>query len=342
MDLLKYKTNKIAFIGLFTTVLSCRPSQSNYIKNTSNGSAQGTSYHITYLADRELDLQMKIDSVFEAVDKSMSTYRADSDISKINKGDSTVVVDQMFRDVFELSAEVNLASNGYFDPTVGALVNAWGFGPEKEIAMDSSKVDSLMEYVGFQKTTLNQDNRIKKTNPHIYLDFNAIAQGYTVDRLVLLLDQNEISDYLVEVGGEVAAKGENRLNQKQWTVGIENPQEESSRKLKVIVRLKDRALATSGNYRKFRIDAKTGNKYVHTIDPITGFTKNSNILAASVIGRACARADAYATAFMAMDLDESIKLLVQQKELEAYIIYLDKNGVIQEFMTDGFKNLIVP
>lgn len=329
-------------MALAAMVLACRPTPSNYIKNTSSGSAQGTSYHITYLTAKELDLQRQIDSIFEAVDKSMSTYRADSDISKINKGDSTVVVDQMFRDVFELSTEVNLASNGYFDPTVGALVNAWGFGPEKGIAMDSSKVDSLLEYVGYQKIRLTQDNRIKKTNPHIYLDFNAIAQGYTVDRLGLLLDQHGITDYLVEVGGEVAAKGENRLNQKQWAVGIENPQEESNGELKTIVALKDRALATSGNYRKFKIDPASGKKYVHTIDPITGFTKNSNVLAASVIGHTCAKADAYATAFMAMDLDGTIKLLERQKELEAYIIYLDENGDLREFMTSGFQNRILP
>lgn len=311
------------------------------IKNTAAGSALGTSYNIIYLADRKLDFQKEIDSVFEAVNTSMSTYRPDSDISRVNRGDSTVMVDQMFREVFELSKEINKRTNGYFDPTVGILVNAWGFGPGEEIRMDSLKVDSLLKFVGFDKVHLTADNHIKKMYPNIYFDFNAIAKGYAIDRLALLLDKKGIQDYLVEVGGEVVAKGENRIKEKQWAVGIEDPQELDERELKRIIAIKDKALASSGNYRKFRVDPITGKKYVHTIDPRTGYTKNSNVLGASVIANTCARADAYATAFMAMDLDESIKLLVQQKELEAYIIYLDEKGLVHEFITDGFKSLIV-
>jgi thiamine biosynthesis lipoprotein len=247
----------------------------------------------------------------------------------------------MFKDVFLLSKEINSLTNGYFDPTVGVLVNAWGFGPGQELVMDSIKVDSLLEYVGFNKVSLTPTNRIRKLNPAIYFDFNAVAKGYAIDRLAVLLDQKGIQDYLVEVGGEVVAKGENRIKEKQWTVGIEDPQEENSRDLKTVIQLKDRALASSGNYRKFRVDEVTGKRYVHTIDPKTGYTKNSNVLGASVLANTCAKADAYATAFMAMDLDESIKLLVQQKEIEAYIIYVDTDGKIKEFITDGFKRLVL-
>lgn len=328
------------YLALFVFVSSCSLVDGT-IKNTATGSALGTSYNIIYLADRKLDFQKEIDSVFEAVNTSMSTYRPDSDISRVNRGDSTVIVDQMFREVFELSKEINKRTNGYFDPTVGILVNAWGFGPGEEIRMDSLKVDSLLKFVGFDKVHLTVDNHIKKMYPNIYFDFNAIAKGYAIDRLALLLDKKGIHDYLVEVGGEVVAKGENRIKEKQWAVGIEDPQELDERKLKRIIGIKDKALASSGNYRKFRVDPITGKKYVHTINPKTGYTKNSNVLGASVIANTCARADAYATAFMAMDLDESIKLLVQQKELEAYIIYLDEKGLVHEFITDGFKKLIV-
>lgn len=325
----------VGFLGI-----SCSSGKPEVVVNRHSGSALGTSYNITYLLSVEMDLRKEIDSVFEAVNQSMSTYRPNSDISRINKGDSTVVIDQMFKEVFLLSKEIYTLTNGYFDPTVGVLVNAWGFGPGAEMTMDSIRVDSLLEYVGFNKVSITETNYVKKRHPSIYFDFNAIAKGYAIDRLAVLLDQKRIPDYLVEVGGEVVAKGENRIKEKQWAVGIEDPQEESSRTLKAVIQLKDRAMASSGNYRKFRVDEKTGKKYVHTIDPKTGYTKNSNVLGASVLANTCARADAYATAFMAMDLEDSIKLLVQQKEIEAYIIYLDSDGSVKEFITDGFKRLM--
>lgn len=306
-----------------------------------SGEALGTTYNITYFTPKKTDVQAGIDSVFAAVNTSMSTYIPGSDISRINKGDTTVVVDQMFREVLAVSREVFTETNGYFDPTVGVLVNAWGFGPDPGIAMDSTIVDSLLQYVGFNKIVLTPDNRIHKELPGIRFDFNAIAKGYAIDRLAAMLENRGMENYLVEVGGEVVARGLNLEKEKEWIVGIDDPQAFEERTLKKKIRLHNRALASSGNYRKYRIDSVTGRRYVHTIDPITGFTKNSNVLAASVIANTCATADAYATAFMAMDLDESIKLLVAQKELEAYIIYLNEKGEAEEFMTTGFSQLVV-
>jgi thiamine biosynthesis lipoprotein len=209
------------------------------------------------------------------------------------------------------------------------------------MVMDSATVDSLLDYVGFQKVEVQPDFTIRKMHPGVVLDFNAIAQGYTIDRLAAVLDRKGVDNYLVEVGGELIGKGVNLLKEQPWVVGINDPQLEEGRSLKLKVQLKDRALASSGNYRKFRIDSISGRKYVHTIDPISGFTKDSNVLAVSVLANSCAVADAYATAFMAMDLDESIKLLVAQKELEAYIIYLDEEGNTKEFMTTGFREIIL-
>ncbi|WP_343487719.1 FAD:protein FMN transferase [Allomuricauda sp. d1] len=311
------------------------------VKNQNIGNALGTTYAITYIADEELDFQKEIDSVFQAVNQSMSTYITNSDISKINEGDSTVVVDKMFEEVFKLSKKVHEKTSGYFDPTVGVLVNAWGFGPGQQIVLDSTKVDSLLEFVGWKKVHLNAEGTIAKSHPAIRFDFNAVAKGYAIDRLGAMLDEKGIKNYLVEVGGEVLAKGTNLVSEKRWTVGIDDPQVVQGRKLKLAIALKDKALASSGNYRKFRVDTVTGKKYVHTIDPKTGYTKNSNVLATSVVANDCATADAYATAFMAMDLDESIKLLVKQEELSAYIIYLDTEGETQEFMTPGFEALVV-
>jgi thiamine biosynthesis lipoprotein len=306
-----------------------------------SGEALGTTYNITYLTTEALDMQAGIDSVFAAVNASMSTYIPGSDISRINRGDSSIVVDPMFREVLAISKQVYTRTNGYFDPTVGVLVNAWGFGPEPAMEMDSTVVDSLLQFVGFDKIGLTPDNRIHKAVPGIRFDFNAIAKGYAIDRLAAMLAGHGLENFLVEVGGEVVARGMNLKKQAQWVVGIDDPQAFEERRLKKKIQLKDRALASSGNYRKFRIDSLTGRRYVHTIDPKTGYTKNSNVLAASVIANTCALADAYATAFMAMDLDESIKLLVAQKELEAYIIYLDEKGEAKEFMTTGFRELVV-
>ena len=311
------------------------------VKNISSGGALGTSYRITYISDKKLDYQPEIDSVFTAINHSMSTYIPDSDISRINNGDSTVVVDRMFRDVFELSKTVHDSTKGYFDPTVGVLVDAWGFGPGKQIALDSAKVDSLLDYVGFEKVGITDDNRITKSDYRIRFDFNAIAKGYAIDRLASMLDAKGITNYLVEVGGEIVAKGKNVMTDKLWVVGIDNPEGKDRSRPIVLLNLKNEALASSGNYRKFRIDSVTGKKYVHTINPKTGYTKNSNVLGSSVIASTCAKADAYATAFMAMDLEDSIKFLVREKDMEAFIVYLDKDGNIEEFMTDGFKKRIV-
>ncbi|RRQ47805.1 FAD:protein FMN transferase [Maribacter algicola] len=319
-------------------VFSCNK---GIVRNQTRGEALGTSFNIIYLASEELDLGKNIDSVFTAVNRSLSTYIHDSDISKINRGDSLVVVDNMFREVFELSRKVYKETRGYFDPTVGTLVNAWGFGPGEQIAMDSLAVDSLLGYVGFNKVSLTPQNRIVKDNPNIYFDFNAIAKGYAIDRLAVMLDQKGIQNYLVEVGGEVVAKGINLEKEKPWVVGIDDPQAEEGRQLKLLINMSDKALASSGNYRKYRVDSTTGNKYVHTIDPITGYTKNSNTLGVTILANNCATADAYATAFMAMDLHEAFKVINYNKDLEAYIIYLDEKGVTQEFLTKGFKELLV-
>ena len=332
--------NRLLTLLIALILVGCT-ARNHFVQNLNEGAALGTSYRLIYVSDTELNFQKEIDSVFTAVNQSLSTYISDSDISKINRGDSTLVIDEMFDDVFVLSKEVHQKTNGYFDPTVGTLVNAWGFGPEDQIPMDSTKVDSLLDFVGFDKVCITDKGTVQKSKPQIYFDFNAIAKGYAVDCLAKLMDTKGIQNYLLEVGGELVAKGENSFKGKPWVVGIDDPEMEVSRELKKLIHLKDKALASSGNYRKFRVDEKTGNRYVHTIDPKSGYTKNGNTLAATVLANTCAKADAYATAFMAMDLDQSFKLLSQQRELEAYIIYIDEQGVTQEFMTKGFQALVV-
>lgn len=332
--------NHLIFV-LLVFVAACKNEKKEVIKNHSTGGVFGTSFSIIYLSDEPLDYQKEIDSVFSVVNKSLSTYMPESDISRINLGDTTVHVDHMFKDVFMLSRVIYDKTNGYFDPTVGTLVNAWGFGPGREIALDSTKVDSLLQYVGFNKVNLTSKGVVSKNNPAIYFDFNAIAKGYAIDRVAVLLDKKNIDNYLIEIGGEVVGKGKNTLKDKPWAVGIDNPENENQRQSIIAIQLKDRALASSGNYRKFRVDETTGEKFVHTIDPITGFTKNSNTLGVTVLAENCAIADGYATAFMAMDLNAAKSIIETDSSMDAYIIYADSVGAITEYMTEGFKKVIL-
>lgn len=330
------------FVFVFCALLlSCKSDSKEIVKNQSRGGVFGTSYSIVYFAEDTLDYQKEIDSVFAVVNNSLSTYIPTSDISKINQGDTTVLVDHMFKEVFMLSREIYKKSNGYFDPTVGTLVNAYGFGPGEQITMDSTKLDSLMYYVGFNKVDITPNNTVSKEDAAIYFDFNAIAKGYAIDRVATLLDTRGVRDYLIEIGGELVAKGKNKIKNKPWVVGIDNPENEQERELKLIIKLENRALASSGNYRKFRIDQKTGERYVHTIDPTTGFAKNSKTLGVTVLANDCATADGYATAFMAMELEAAKKVILANNSLDGYIIYLDEKDNVQEFITEGFKQLIV-
>jgi len=330
------------FIVLITvfSIVSC--SKEGYIPKLekAQGNALGTTYSILYYSSKPVDLKKSLDSIFLAVNTSMSTYIPTSDISKINRGDTTIAVDKMFREVFELSREVHNTTQGYFDPTVGKLVNAWGFGPKKlKLKMTDIVVDSLKQYTGFSKVVLTETNRVKKQNRNITLDFNAIAKGYCIDRIAYFLDSKNIKDYLIELGGELVGKGIHLVKKTPWTVGIDHPNQKETRTLISTLSLKDRAMATSGNYRKFRIDSITRKKYVHTINPLTGYTQPSEILSVSVLANNCATADAYATAFMAMPLQKIKEVAKSQKELDIYVLYSVRDS-IANYISDGFKEVL--
>ena len=310
-------------------------------ERSAGGEALGTTYSIKYYASKDLKLDKALDSIFERVNSSMSTYRESSDISRLNRGDSTVVVDSLFQEVYLLSEKVYQESNGYFDPTVGDLVNQYGFGPETgPKIIDSVTIDSLMNYVGFDKLKLQGDKVIKQ-NPQVYLDFNAIAKGYAIDLIGHYLDSKEVEDYLIEVGGELLAKGINRSKEDYWTVGIDDPEQQEERVLTAAVELKNRAMATSGNYRKHRLDPETNTMFVHTINPLTGFAQKSDLLSVTVLAENCALADAYATAFMAMGYDLSKMMLSRVEDIDVYFIYAALDGEMKEFMTPGFEEVMI-
>ena len=306
------------------------------------GDAFGTTYSIQYYTTSEFDAKKGIDSVLNAVNRSVSTYIPESDISKINRGDSTVVVDEIFTEVYELSEIVYNASEGYFDPTIGVLRNAYGFGDVKPIAELSEEVlDSLRQYVGFEKVALTSEGTIQKEHPEIYFDFNAVAKGYGIDKLGDYLEKQGVENYLIELGGEILAKGKNLVKKSDWTVGVESVTSEiDNRNYEAVISISNKGMAASGNYRKFRIDSLTGKKYVHTINPLTGLAVQSDVTSATVIAEDCATADAYATAFMAMGLQRSIELLEKNDALEAYLTFVDSSESSQVYITENFKKRI--
>ena len=311
----------------------------NYKKNELlilDGFTQGTTYHIIYkqpyspglFLNRNMhDYQEEIDSLLKEFDKSLSVYLPESVISRINNNDKDVKVDSLFSKVFYKAKSVYELSDGAFDITVGPLVNAWGFGTELRSKIDSALIDSLIQFVGMDKVQIEK-KRVIKSEPGVKLDVNAIAQGYSVDIVADFLSKKGIQSYLVEIGGEVSA--------------VDKPYDYNfmpGQDLQVILDLEDISMATSGNYRKFF--EENGVKYSHSIDPKTGYPVRHNLLSVTVTAPDCMSADAFATAFMIMGMDKSMKLVKKLDGIEAYFIYSDEKGDFCTEFTDGFKEIIV-
>jgi len=303
-----------------------------------NGLAQGTTYHITYFDKKNRNFKPEIDKLLSDFDKSVSLYDTASIISRVNNNDKNVVLDRYFMHCYNKSMEVSKATDGAFDVTVGPLVNGWGFSFKGKARMDSAMVDSLLHFIGYPLVEMKKGKIIKK-DPRVKLDFNALAQGYSVDLVADLLNSKNVSNYIVEIGGEVYAKGK-KSNGDYWKVGIEkpidNPAEDNP--LKAIVRIENKALNTSGNYRKFYIE--NGVRYSHEINPKTGYPAHNSLLSATVLADNCMTADAYATAFMVMGLEKTIKFLEVHPELSAYLIYAAVKGEYGIFESLRLKNIV--
>lgn len=336
---LKKLVSAIIFVFLIVSCQGSKGEQVFIIK----GEAQGSTYAVKYIHSKEVITKSSIDSLLLVFDLALSTYRPDSKISKINAGDSTIVVDDFFVETFNTSSKIYKETNGLFDPTIGVLVNAYGFGPKKEkIDLNPTKIDSLLNYVGFDKVKLNADKTISKTYPQIYFDFNAIAQGYSVDVVADFLQSKGIQNGIVEIGGEIVAFGKNTIENKNWVVGIDDPtQSPGERTLIGRIKLENLGMATSGNYRKVKMDSLTGQKFVHIINPKTGLSQKGSILSATVLAPKCIEADGFATAFMIMDLEETKKLLQIRQDLYALLIYTDENNQIQQYITDNFESIVL-
>lgn len=322
---------KILFL-LFLIVASVLIIKNEPPYHTDRGFIFGTYYNICYKSKD--NLQQKIDSTLKSVDNSLSPFNKRSVITAINENRDTTP-DAQFIEVFTLAQEISATTNGAFDITVAPLVNAWGFGFKQGITIDSITVDSLLQYVGYKSVRLT-DNKVTKQNPQTMLDCSAIAKGYGCDRVARMLESYGIEDYMVEIGGEVVAKGKNDKS-KQWSIGISKPTEDKSgtiNELQEILRISGKSVATSGNYRNYRYE--DGRKLSHTIDPRTGYPVAHTLLSATVIANDCATADAYATAFMVMGIDKAMEIC-KDKGIDAYFIYSTPEGAINTRETDGMK-----
>ena len=305
----------ISFLSLL--LISCNVDSSFYKRI--QGDALGTTYKVIVQSEYNSSvIKQSIDSIFEVVNNSMSTYRTNSIISRVNQSQNPVEVDSHFIEVFKKSQEIWKLSNGYFDPTAGSIVNLYGMGPNTNVqSINRYKIDSVMQYVGLDKVYLDQQNRIVKAKGGIYIDFNAIAKGYSVDLIKDLLMQINSENFLIEVGGELITMGKNEKN-KKWKVAIQNPIDLSSYYSEIS--LDGMSLATSGNYRKFRIDSQTGARYAHIVNPINGESMTNNILSASVVSGSCIEADAWATSLMLMDPIEATKIINNIADIEVLIL----------------------
>lgn len=339
MLLILTELKKLASIFFVLLFISCSNEYRPTIYSHS-GKALGTSFKILYSANKPLkNIDYLTDSIFVEINQSMSTYIKNSDISKINRGIDSIKVDYHFEKVFNKSKIIWKSTDGFFDPTIGLLVNAYGLGSENDIK-SFVNIDSLLKFTGFEKVSM-KNNLVFKESKEIYLDFNAIAKGYCVDVISKMLKNNNINNHLVEIGGEMVASGNNQVTNSPWRVGIIDPTNVKSNNLITRIELNNRSLASSGNYRKYLIDKESGKKIVHTINPKNGNAFSTNILGSSVVAQDCITADAYATSFMAMPLEKSVELISSLENIDVMIVYYDKNNDVRVYKTKGFERLIL-
>ena len=320
--------------SIFLLLLLSGCSKNEYHRN--EGYIFGTTYHIIYEYDK--DLHESIRTRFNDYDASMSTYNPASLISRVNRNE-TNEPDSLLTTVFLKAQELNMLSDGAFDITIAPLANAWGFGFSNKDSMTQALIDSLLQFTGMHHVRL-ENGRIVKDDPRVMLETSALAEGFGVDVIGVLLEGFGIRNYMVEVGGEVRMKGKSPRGS-NWNIGIDKPiddPEAQNRQIQDILSVTDCAVSTSGNYRKFFI--KDGKKYAHTINPKTGYPVTHNLLSTTVVAPNCISSDGLCTSLMVLGLDKGMALAQSLPNVEAYFIYADSTGMLKTAMTDGFEKLI--
>ena len=310
------------------------------------GLAQGSYYAVTYYDVEGRDFQHEVDSIFHAVDMSVNLWENNSVICKVNRNED-VILDNIFIDNFNIAQKAAELSGGSFDPTIAPLVEAWGFGAKNgELITENGTpkgsptewevklIDSLLQLVDYRKVRIEGD-KLVKDNPAMRLDFNAIAQGYTSDLIGAFLESKGVKNYIVDVGGEIMARG-GKPDGSSWVVGIEKPAADwdSERVVQERVEVRDKGIVTSGSYRKYV--ERDGKRYSHCIDPTTGYPVEHQLLSATVIAGTSVWADALASICMVMGMERSLELINSMDGVEAYYIFVNDDGELETFATDGF------
>jgi thiamine biosynthesis lipoprotein len=329
----------VILIGLLSKISSCENTDAEF-KNI-RGYIFGATYNIVYENNKKItpdSLKKEIEKVLHDYEKSLSSYDETSLISRINRNED-VKVDVYIEEIYRNSVKISEMSGGAFDITVGPLVRAWGFGADRQKDFNEQKLDSLLNLVGMDKIKL-VDGKILKTNPDIVIDFNAIAKGFAVDIVARYINSLGIKNYLVEIGGEIRTRGTKNGN--LWNIGIDKPEESNFMQgqlpLQAVVRITDKSMATSGNYRRFYIE--DGVKYSHTIDPKTGYPIKNRMLSATVLAAECGIADGIATVCMVLGPEKAKEFIDSHPEFSAFIIYSGPNGEFEMWMSESLKEYI--
>ncbi|HLP74379.1 MAG TPA: FAD:protein FMN transferase [Bacteroidales bacterium] len=305
-----------------------------------NGFAQGTTYSVVYDDNRKFEpseLREQVEKILRDFDMSLSLYKDSSILCRVNRNED-VKVDTYFTESFKKSLDIYRMTGGAFDITVGPLVRAWGFGPDEHRNFTERKRDSLLRLVGMDKISL-RDGKVVKADTGIKLDFNAIAQGYSVDVVCDYLKSRGLKNYLVEIGGEVRAVG--KKGDEKWRIGIDRPEENNftpGEDLEAIISISDESLATSGNYRKFYVE--NGIKYSHTINPKTGYPAKNNLLSATILASDCGTADGIATACMVMGKENAVNFINEHPEFRAFFVYSDEKGNFRTWLSPELQKMI--
>ena len=321
-------------ILVFITFFSC----SELKKTSLSGLIFGTSYNIQFYSSGNSNYSNEIVDIFKEIDMSMSTYKKTSIISRVNNNNS-VQLDDHFKNVFGFSKKIYEITGGRFDPSIGLLVNYWGFGPEKFVPDSKINPNDQFTYL-LSKTGFNRfeiiDNKLSRPMDS-YIDFNAIAKGYAVDEVAEFLKNKQIDNFLVEIGGEINSSGINIDKNKPWLVAIDMPRFDGDRSNYSSLELNNISLASSGTYRKFKIDSM-GNRYAHIINPLTGYPTKTNILSVTVKASSCVEADAYATAIHSMNIEEIKEFFSFNNNISSLVIFENDKNELEELILNNFYN----
>ncbi|MEM7108747.1 MAG: FAD:protein FMN transferase [Bacteroidota bacterium] len=329
----------IVLLLVMLAIYKYRQSPKNEVIVQLTGKTMGPiAYNVTYFDAEGRNFQSSVDSILEIFNQSVNTYRPTSEISQFNQDSSFTFRLPYFKEAVLKGEEIYKLTKGAYDPSIGPLINTWGFGYKDEIAVDSTIIDSLKQFTGYQKLMI-ADNYVAKEDYRLQLDFSASAKGYGVDVVLDLLKSKGISNAFVEIGGEVAVAGKNIQKDTLWSIGILDPNStELEQSYHSIVSLSNKGMATSGNYFNYQII--DGVKYGHTIDPSTGYPIQHELLSVTVIADDCHTADALATAFMVLGLEKTVAFLSQHLEFDAFLIYSGNDGTLESFCTSHLQPFI--